>query len=58
MRVGGGLLGELAGREGALERIVLVLDLLQLEVLPCGGNTEVTVVFHLYVALHISENDP
>ena len=32
--VGGGLLGELAGGEGALQGVVLVLDLLQLEVLP------------------------
>ena len=34
MRAGGGRLGELAGREGALQGVVLVLDLLQLEVLP------------------------
>ena len=34
VRVSGGRLGELAGGEGALEGVVLVLDLLQLEVLP------------------------
>ena len=34
MRAGGRRLGELAGGEGALQGVVLVLDLLQLEVLP------------------------
>ena len=34
MRAGGGRLVELAGGEGALQGVVLVLDLLQLEVLP------------------------
>ena len=34
VRAGGGRLVELAGGEGALQGVVLVLDLLQLEVLP------------------------
>ena len=34
MRAGGRLFGELTGGEGALQGVVLVLDLLQLEVLP------------------------
>ena len=36
MRASGGLRGELAGGEGALQGVVLVLDLLQLEVLPAA----------------------
>ena len=42
MRASGRRLGEIAGGEGTLQGVVLVLDLLQLEVLPRGGNPEGT----------------